>query len=184
MASFHTIPRIVSEDENASLLGVGAVVYPSVMKASKEMLRIGGEEFFIGAGSWRLDEDMGPKKDNPHVDNFNHFMNLVYSGIDAELYDGEKEREAFKKNRDEFLDLAYRTNILGQNVFDLKYMKKQIRYTPLKPYETRSFVLHVPFDKGSTRKIVTELGDIEDVIVGTGTGAFKLKDILLFKHQK
>jgi hypothetical protein len=182
-ASFYPIPRIVSEDENASLLGVGAVVYPTIMKASKEMLTIDGKEFFIGAGSWRLDEDLGSKRNNPHLKNFNQFMDLIYSGIDLELY-GEEKRNEFRDKRESFLDTAKKNNIFGRAVFDLKHISKQTKYKPVNPYETGSFVLHVPFDKKATRKIISELGEMEDVSVGTGTGAFKMKDILKFKQYR
>jgi len=183
-ASFHRIPRIVSEDENASLLGVGAVVYPTVMKSSREMLRLDDEEFFIGAGSWRLDEDLGPRKNNPHIKNFNQFMDLIYSGIDAELYGEGKKMDEFREKRERFLEAVKEKNILGNAVFDLKRISKQTRYKPVEPYETGSFVLHIPFNKPDTRKVISELGEIENVSVGTGTGAFRLKDILNFKHQR
>lgn len=184
-ASFYPIHRIVSEDENASLLGVGAVVYPSVMKASKEMLTLGEDkEFFIGAGSWRLDEDLGKKRENNHINNFDQFMDLIYSGIDLDLHGDQESFNIFSEKREKFLDTAYENNILGQAVFDPKYISKQVRYSLKHPYETRSFVFHAPFSKNSTRKIISQLRDIPEVYVGTGTGGFKIENILRFKHQR
>ena len=67
------VPRIVSEDEGASFLGVSAIVYPSLMKSSKNF-EINGEEFFMGAGSWHLGSDLGKN----YSDNFKKFMEIIY----------------------------------------------------------------------------------------------------------
>ena len=160
------IPRIFSEDEGASLLGVASVVYPSVMRGSK-MLRKGGEEFFVGAGSWHP----GYKISEKHSDSFGKFMRMIYNGVDyvfAREYEvdeskAERIRERFLDSKAEFLDHRAR-NIkafcLGESVgLDIFPIRTE-RYSPKGVYETKSHVVHTPFDELSEKKAIQRLREI------------------------
>lgn len=168
----HEVPRIVSEDEGASLLGVSAVMYPSVMRASKKLVVNGKREFFVGAGSWFLGSDL--ETDSNCTENFRMFMDLVYSGINVEYSkafgDGvdEKDLERFRRLRQDYLNYAGSTKMFTKtpNVAALKLDK---RFVIESPYQTGSFVLHVPFSDKTTQKILEELKSIPSVSVRTRT---------------
>ncbi len=162
--SMYPIPRIVSEDEGASLLGVSAVVYPSIMKASKE-LYVGEKPFFVGAGSWRLDNELGGR-DNVYASNFNRFMNLVYRAIDAKYvteFQGKaesNEMDAFRQERTDFIKYGNENRILGKHDAETAVLKLSPKYHIEGAYETGSHVVHVPFNKNSTHDLVTKLQSI------------------------
>lgn len=149
----HFVPRIVSEDEGASLLGVAAVIYPSIMRASKNFY-LNGEEFFIGAGAWHKSLDIPGK----YFNNFNLFMNMVYKGIDLlykKGYSGEessKEKESFLESRQEFLKMAKDVRLLAETSDNISSLKPTNNYHFGDSYETHSHVLHAPFTEESEKK--------------------------------
>ena len=155
-ASMYQIPRIVSEDENAALLGVSAVTYPSIMRASRDFM-YRGREFFIGAGSWHIN----PK--SPSMLNFQKFMDLVYAGIDA-VYDksykgDEKSLEKFAEERAKFAENANSTGLLSLKDSEIS-LRDHVRDRVLNPediYETGSHVLHVPFSDNVTNNLAAKI---------------------------
>lgn len=161
------VPRIVSEDEGASLLGISAFVYPSVMRSSQD-LTLDGEEFFVGAGSWRLATELN--SGSVYEANFKKFMNLVYRAVDAKYakdYVGhsDDELEKFRVERENFVKHAEDTKILrihedGAGL--IKYCPRKL-YTVTNPYETGSHVAHMPFDDASTDRAVMKLRSLEGV---------------------
>lgn len=167
--SMHEVPRIVSEDEGASLLGVSAVMYPSVMRASKR-LEVDGREFFVGAGSWYLGSDL--ETDSNCHKNFGMFMDLVYKGVEvayARDFGDEKtdmELERFRALRQDFLKYAGSTKIFTKapNIDALKLDRRLVIESP---YQTGSFVLHVPFSDKSTQRVIEELKKIPQVSLKT-----------------
>jgi len=170
------VPRIVSEDEGASLLGISAVVYPSVMKASRslevEMIEGGDKktrEFFVGAGSWYLAPDLSKNGKNIYDQNFNYFMDLVYKAIDAKFAEdyegiaGSDELVQFRQAREAFVNHAANTKILSIHEEDASVLRLSPDYLPQGVYETHSHVLHIPFQNGTTGKIVKNLLSIPGV---------------------
>ena len=157
MAKMYEIPRIVSEDENSTLLGVSAVTYPSIMRASRDF-EYRGKEFFVGAGSWHVN----PK--SIHRDYFMDFMDLIYSGIDAvysESYGGKQKQspEKFLEDRIKFVELAESREILSLKDYDmsLKDFVRDCSFDKADLYETGSHVLHIPFSEKVTREIVNSI---------------------------
>jgi hypothetical protein len=161
---FFNAPHIVSEDKGASLLGVGAVVYPSVMKSSKNF-EYNGKEFFVGAGSWYPTYELGPS----YAERFNAFTNLIYRGIDykfakAYVNDGQEALDAFKMAFREYADYAQRNAVfLNSDHLDLRTVRLSHKYKPVKAYETRSFVGHIVFNEEDTRAITNNFWGIEGV---------------------
>jgi hypothetical protein len=160
----HYIPRIVSEDEGASLLGVAAVVYPSLMRESKKNLVIDKNlPFFVGAGSWRLGKDLGVAGADL-VEGFNKFKNVIYSGIDyvfakdytQDAVDGSKGK--FNEARRDFIRFAESSDILAKNnEIDTSVLNIRPDYVVKNPYETGSRVAHIPFDENSTQRIIAKI---------------------------
>ncbi len=169
-------PRIVSEDKGASLLGIAATVYPSIMRASKS-LTLDENEFFVGAGSWRLCSELGPN--NLYQENFFRFMNLVYKAIDARFSYGFSSEgfigayKIFSDNHKEFVKWAIDRHILGRHKPDVDVLR--LRYQPsqiLNPYETSSHVLHVPFNEFTTKGIYHLLKELSGVSSKHGSGFY------------
>ena len=161
---FYKIPRIVSEDEGASLLGVGAVIYPSVMRASRNF-EIDGEEFFIGAGGWHKCSDF---KGN-YFENFKSFMNMIYKGIDL-IYKREylgkenrTEQNKFEKSRESFLERAEKTKILAETCGDISILNPNNSYSYNQCYETGSHVLHAPFTDFSEKKVISRINFLPNI---------------------
>ncbi|MEM4230291.1 MAG: hypothetical protein QXF25_00210 [Candidatus Pacearchaeota archaeon] len=150
----YSVPRIVSEDEGVSLLGVSAVIYPSVMRASKK-LELNGREFFVGAGGWYLGSDL-ENVDSAHHETFRRFMNLVYRGIDVK-WDGRGYLEEFKKERENFLIHFGKNSSSRQEDLDSKSLMLKRRYKPARWYETSSHVVHISFSESATREISSKL---------------------------
>ena len=150
LVKMYHIPRIVSEDEGASLLGVGAAIYPSVMRMSRD-LTFGGEEFFIGAGTWHNSSDFSGN----YFENFHSFMSMIYAGMDliyAKNYNGTNgnfEEETFNDSRKSFLDRAKKLKIMAPTQEDITIFNPSSRYHYEKCYETGSHVLHAPFTEKS-----------------------------------
>jgi len=158
-ARLYPIPQIVSEDQNSALLGVSATVYPSLMKASKE-LRYNGREFFIGAGSWHI---------NPEARQFRHFqqfMELVYSGIDlaaAEFLDNKSVAVRldgeFEEKRRDFVRESERSGLTDLSEYEtanddrLCLLNKDAK--PI--YETHSHVIHVPLNSRVDSGLITKI---------------------------
>ncbi len=157
----YEVPRIVSEDEGASLLGVSAVVYPSVMKASK-MLSVKGKEFFVGAGSWRLGAELG-QGEHMYKVNFRKFMDLVYASIDARfanhygLGDAKLNSDRFRTVRKDVAGHIAEKKVLSINDPNTDVLCLNHKYRTKDPYETGSHVVHVPFDVSSTDNILSRL---------------------------
>lgn len=154
----YPIPRIVSEDEGASLLGVAAIIYPSVMRASKRC-EINGKEFFVGAGSWYGASELN--KD--YTKNFRKFMRLVYKGVDL-IYSkdylgrkGIKEKERFNQTREDYLSYCKEKEVLSKYDQNISLLKLSDKHLPEKVYETSSHVVHIPFDKESNERILSEI---------------------------
>ena len=152
---FYKVPRIVSEDQGASLLGIASLVYPSVMRSSEDT-EFNGEEFFVGAGSWRLSNDLG--RDHSYIGHFNKFMKVIYEGIKSEL----NEENEFDKKREEFLDYKETHKIppYGSDpleMFDLNYNVEDL-------HETHSRVVHVYFNKKDTEKTLKKIVGLPRVI--------------------
>ena len=150
------IPRIVSEDEGASLLGVASVVYPSVMDISRHF-KLNGKPFFVGAGSWHPGYDVS----EIHKESFRKFMGMIYAGIEfsfSKNYAGSgnvSNKNKFLEARDSFLD--YRSGrikafYLGKEADLRMFELRRDKYTPENVYETKSHVVHIPFDEKSTQK--------------------------------
>ncbi len=168
-ANLYRIPAIVSEDKGASLLGVAAVVYPSVMKASKK-LETHGREFFVGAGSWFLGdelEEMGQQQ-GESFERFKRFMNLVYSGIDvrhAAEYGGNVEgaKMQFDIERQDFLDEAHASRIFCLRDPNMPKLAPAFKPAVRCPYLTHSHVLHIPFGEDATRQVYDTLLELPQV---------------------
>lgn len=160
----YEIPRIVSEDEGASLLGVGAAIYPSVMKSSLDFCT-GDETFFIGAGGWFNSADLPGN----YSKNFKSFMDMIYSGIDyihSKDFGGNGEKkkyEEFQAARASFLDRANHTKILCQTADDISALKLSAHYSYQECYETHSHVLHAPFAPRSLERIQSKIAHIPGV---------------------
>ncbi len=155
-AKLYYLPRILSEDEGASLEGVAALVYPTVMEASTRLLR-DGKEFFIGAGSWYV----APQ--TPYKDNFHKFMDLLYSAIDAKYaadFDVQRqEQEIFAQKRKEFVEYASAADLLGNHNESPSAVNNGFGYQTSGSYETGSHVVHVLFNESTTSKIVHKIID-------------------------
>ena len=170
--------RIVSEDEGSSLLGVLATIYPSIMWASKN-LETSGDEFFVGAGSWRLSPHTSLERIYRH--NFDSFMQLVYRAIDTRfsfLYSQDKgfseSYNVFSETCKDFVQLGIQNNILDKGKLDEDAIK--LRYRDIQitgPYQTSSGVLHVPFTKEFTQQVFNELRSLQGVRSKNGSGIFK-----------
>jgi len=150
------IPRIVSEDEGASLEGVAAVVYPNIMKASKQF-KIEDKEFFVGAGSWFI------APNSYYLTNFQRFMDLVYSAIDAK-YSQEYESPSnpdklstFRQIRQEFVDFADKRRCLEKHTSEVSSLYLNSDYKIKDFYETSSHVGHVIFSDTATRVITNKI---------------------------
>ena len=166
--SMYKIPRIVSEDEGASLLGVSAVMYPSIMRSSKGLALASGLDFFVGAGSWYLGSDL--ETESGCQENFKRFMDLVYSGVEVEYSrnlsgtstDGGLGK--FREKRTDFVRYAQSRKIFAgePNVAALKLDR---RFAVSSPYTTSSQVLHVPFSERATQRVIGKLKDIPEVCV-------------------
>lgn len=168
-ANMYAIPNIVSEDTNSSLLGVSALVYPSVMRESRHLECASGREFFVGAGSWFIDPE------GLNRSHFRTFMNLVYAGIDAKiaadyystLDSASSEVERFNQKRLDFLDLAKKIKILNLgDVYDPS--EHTVTYQDTQrpgSYQTHSSVEHVPFSEAYTREIIKQLGKLPGIKV-------------------
>ena len=160
----YKIPRIVSEDEGASFLGVAAVIYPSVMKTSKDF-NLGGKEFFIGAGTWHSSS----KLPGNYFENFKSFMNVVYKGIDylfSKEYSGEnteKLKESFLQSKEDFIYLAKKRDLLAQTNDSISSLKGSKNYSYKKCFETSSHVLHAPFEETSEERVYSKLGSLPGV---------------------
>lgn len=162
----YRVPRIVSEDESAALLGISAVIYPSIMRESKK-LALCGEDFFVGAGSWFLGADL--KNKGHYHETFRKFMELVYKGIDiryAQSFlgtDPREELEIFRDQRKRFTEHAQKHKILLSDTPEVTSLGINHQLQVIAPYETRSHVIHIPFSSRSTEKVITMLKDIEGV---------------------
>ncbi|MFH1311323.1 MAG: hypothetical protein ABIH65_02870 [Nanoarchaeota archaeon] len=154
----YPIPRIVSEDEGASLLGVASVIYPSIMRASRQFY-LNDEEFFIGAGTWHNSYDLI----GDYFKNFQTFMKMIYKGIDLVFKkehlreDSSKEYDSFKENRTSFLERAEEVKLLAQMSEDIRTLKPAKNYSFENCYETSSHVFHAPFTEKSERKFTHDL---------------------------
>jgi hypothetical protein len=158
-AQLYPIPRIVSEDENSSLLGVSASIYPSLMKASKSM-EYNGREFFVGAGSWHV---------NPESQQFAHFlrfMDLVYSGIDvsASEFDFDEAHTKrlqgeFEEKRQDFVKATESSGVMQLREYDIASDKRltTLNKGAVPIYETRSHVLHVPFNQRLDKSLCAQI---------------------------
>jgi len=168
-AQLMRIPRIVSEDEGASLLGVSAVMYPSIMKSSRA-LRVGDDNrvFFVGAGSWRLGDDLH-KADRKDKADFERFMDLVYSAIDANFakeYSGiadSDELARFRAERQSFLEYAEKHRVFMGHRADATPLKLNQSLIYHSVYETSSHVVHVPFEPKSNTEVLAELVSLPGV---------------------
>ena len=166
-ADIQEIPRIVSEDEGASLLGVASTVYPSIMSASKNLF-LNGKNFFVGAGSWHPGYELSAN----HKESFSSFMDLVYAGIDhlfavdysscneSQTHDKFLEaRQNFLEHRNENIK-NFRLDSIdsGLNTFNINN-----HYHPSGVYETKSHVVHIPFDEPSNYEGMKRLGSLTGV---------------------
>lgn len=153
--NLYYMPRIVSEDEGASLEGVAAIVYPSIMEASKKLL-FGNREFFVGAGSWYI----APQ--SPYKQNFHRFMDLIYKAIDAKYAkdyqdNPSKEVEIFRAALPEFVKYASEVDILTKHHESLSKVGWPYFYEPRTVYETGSHVVHIGFTDKSTHRAVSKI---------------------------
>jgi hypothetical protein len=154
----YRIPRIVSEDEGASLLGVAAAIYPSIMDVSREFT-VNGRPFFIGAGTWHNSADL----DGNYFENFKLFMETIYRGIDY-VYardfsddDGLDELEVFYDSRRTFLDRAEEVGILNKTHESISSLNSNKNYSYGFCYETSSHVLHAPFTSESEERLRSKI---------------------------
>lgn len=162
----HPAARIFSEDKGASFLGVAAVVYPSIMKESERHLLLNGsQEFFVGAGSWRLGSDLG-RLGKFYKESFDKFKGLIYSGIDHifardygdDIAEQESSAARFTEVREAFIKYADETGIMrGQREEDYSVLRINKNYPMQGPYETGSGVVHVPFTPEATRKLIDKI---------------------------
>ena len=162
--SFFNAGHIISEDKGSSLLGMGAVVYPTVMKASKEF-ECGGKEFFVGAGSWYPAYELG----DSNIHNFREFMKTVYHAISYRfakdfIGDGKKELDAFKDSVGHYVAYAKQNRVfLNSDHLDLRTINLNPKYKPADSYETKSFVGHIVFNEHDTQSIVNSFWQFPDV---------------------
>jgi len=163
------IANILSEDKGASLLGVSAVVYPSVMRASKK-LEYNGQEFFVGAGSWFLGSELGEVKEEhgETFSRFKRFMDVVYRGIDAKFVDNfggdyERAKQVFNEAREGFLEEAHATRIFCLNAPNVPELNLNFADAVRGSYDTHSQVVHVPFNDSATRQITDTICNIPGV---------------------
>jgi hypothetical protein len=160
LAKLYPIPRIVSEDKNSALLGVSATIYPSLMKASK-CIEYQGREFFIGAGSWHV---------NPESIQFKHFlkfMDMVYAGIDVCSADYTTNDEIakncledqFEEKRLDFITTTEDSGALNLAEFDVASDRRlaELNSGAVPTYETRSHVIHVPFNPRFDRNLIAKI---------------------------
>jgi hypothetical protein len=155
-ADFFNAAHIVSEDKGASMLGMGAVVYPTVMKESR-CFECDSREFFVGAGSWHPAYDLN----GSCLRNFHAFMDLVYSAIDykfAQAYcgDGDTQLSKFRTDLSKYTVYARQNRVFeNTGILDLKrsHLHLNPQYHPSAAYETQSFVGHIAFDSESTQRI-------------------------------
>jgi hypothetical protein len=157
------VPRIVSEDEGASLLGVAATVYPSVMRASKS-LRLYDQEFFVGAGSWHTLSSL--KHEETYAVTFKKFMDVINKGIDTVFQreysqDDDHHTEAiFENARRDLVKHLIDYKVLSHHDVNVGFLGLNKRYSAdpkSLPYETHSKVVHIPFDPVSTNNITSKL---------------------------
>jgi len=159
LAELYPIPNIVSEDNNSALLGVSATVYPSLMKISKSM-EYNGREFFVGAGSWHVNEKSEQFK------HFTQFMGLVYSGIDVissqyglESEGSEEILEEFRDKRTKYIADAEKHDVINMDEIsaasDLNLYNLNREAVPI--YETASHVIHVPINPNQTRNLCAKI---------------------------
>ena len=164
LVTMYKIPRIVSEDEGASFLGVAAVIYPSVMKISKDF-NLGGKEFFVGAGTWHSSSNLPGN----YFKNFKSFMNVIYKGIDylfSKQYSGEdssKQKESFLQSKQDFISLAEKKDMLAPTNDSINSLRGSEDYFYGECYETSSHVLHAPFKKVSEERVYSKLGSLPGV---------------------
>ncbi len=166
----HNIPDIVSEDKGAALLGVSAIIYPSIMKSSKA-LEYEGQEFFVGAGSWHLSKDLGA--DNSYFKTFSKFMQMIYKGVDVKLEEQYyRDRESgtyikalanFRDARGDFVHSLGRSHLLAADDADTSVLQLRKNLMVEAPYETSSHVVHVPFSSSSTKAIYGSLYSLPGV---------------------
>lgn len=148
--------RIVSEDEGAALEGIIALVYPSVMIRSLDLKE---KKFLFGAGSWYYPS----AGDEIYSQNFDLFMKTINDAIAINVFnniDGKKHTayyEKFEKSRNCFLDNMDRYNFLGLKDDSVEVFKLNEELIVDRPYETSSHVLHAPFNKESTEKVMEHL---------------------------
>jgi len=152
------IPRIVSEDEGASLEGIAAIVYPTIMKKSFG-LNYRGKPLFIGAGNW-----VSIQGSEPYFSVFNQFSEIVKEGIDQVLInegyiDPSRENTGsnFETSRENFVNRLNRTKELSlkDDAGDFVTSKMPAQ----KVYETGSRVLHVLFSEGDTNDLLQGFAD-------------------------
>lgn len=162
----YKVSRIVSEDEGPSLLGISAVVYPSVMKDSKH-LELNHREFFVGAGSWIPTSEL---PDQYYFGNFQKFMGLVYRAIDF-VYENEVNEDpaqmmaaldSFNTTRREFVRYFDENGVLTTHDSNMG-IESNLRYVVENSYVTNSGVVHRIFNKNSTRRITQDLSSLNGV---------------------
>ncbi len=161
----YNTPLTVSEDEGASLLGVAAVIYPSIMRLSQGFC-LGKDEFFIGAGSWHRSKDLP----SPYYENFKSFMNVIYRGIDSIFgpeylcaSEGKRERQNFLEARESFLERAKRVNILNETSDHVSVLNPSHKYGYDSNYETSSHVLHAPFNTEGEGRAYAQISGLPGV---------------------
>jgi hypothetical protein len=166
----YLVPRIVSEDEGAALLGVSATIYPSVMRGSKNF-EIGGREFFVGAGSWHSSLDFGDN--NSYFECFRRFRDTIYGGIDNifeedfNFEDVDGSRERFRDFREKFLKYGKETGILSHNDADVGVLKLNNGIDIGNSYETSSHVVHISFTNAITKRLLGKISSIPGVFSRT-----------------
>ncbi len=159
-AQFFNVPNIVSEDKGASLLGIAAVAYPSIMRASKDMI-YNGKPFFVGAGSWHSVTEMGA----PYLENFHTFLDLVYQGIDLHFsseYSGEdveNSRRIFEQSHKNYLSKVREGGIFSHlpPAVDTSLLQLSGKYIPTSYFGTSSGVAHLLFSDLDTQRILDDL---------------------------
>lgn len=150
--------RIVSEDEGAALEGVIALVYPSLMIRSLD-LRVDGKNFLFGAGSWHYPSP----SDQKYSYNFALFMKTIDIAVMLnsleylDLKSKDSYRERFDSARKTFLDYMDSHNFLKIKDDSVEPFNLNPDLTVQKPYETSAHVLHIPFNRLSTERVIEVL---------------------------
>ncbi|MCK4521245.1 MAG: hypothetical protein KAU20_01635 [Nanoarchaeota archaeon] len=177
-AKLYGMPNIVSEDKGASLEGVTAVVYPSIMDSSKN-LRFNDQEFFIGAGSWY------PVDGLRYQDHFNMFMDTIKSAIDTffidteDENDEEKKSKRFEEKRNELTGLLKEEGILDKN----KWIKDEYNIFKVNPkmafldniYKTGSQVLHRIIPENNAKRLLVKFGGRNSIKYSEGERRYMTK---------